>query len=76
MKTWQKKTSGWDNIPSVIWKHEKYHEDFLFFYNETFLGRKPSAFSESYMITIAKKRDITNPSNYRGITLTGIAAKV
>ena len=72
----RQKASGPDNIPASIWKHEKFRDDLLFFCNETYEGRKPSDLSMSRMIALAKKGDLSNPTNYRGITLAPIAAKI
>ena len=70
------KTAGPDNIPSIIWKHLLFHKELLYFCNETFQGNKPSSFSISCMFTIAKKGDLQEPTNYRGITLSAIASKI
>ena len=70
------KSSGPDNIPAVIWKSPLFHETLLKFCNETLFGNKPKAFSLSSIIPIPKKGDLSSPSNYRGITLSPIAAKI
>ena len=70
------KSSGPDNIPAVIWKSPLFHETLLNFCNETLTGNKPKAFSLSFIVPIPKKGDLSTPSNYRGITLSPIAAKI
>ena len=60
----------------MLWKDHNFHIKLFYFCNETLEGNKPSAFSKSNMITILKKGDLSQPSSYRGITLTSIASKV
>ena len=60
----------------MLWKDHNFHTKLLYFCNETLGGYKQSAFLKSNMITIPKKGDLSQPSNYRGITLTSIASKV
>ena len=72
----KQKTSAPDNIPTMLWKDHNFHTKPLYFCNETLEINKPSAFSKSNVITIPKKVDLSQPSNYRGITLTSNAPKV
>ena len=39
-------------------------------------GSKPEALSRSTIIPLPKKGDLSLPSNYRGITLSALAAKL
>ena len=75
-KVRNQKSAGPYNIPAIIWKHPLFHKDLFHFCNETFKGNKPSSFTKSCMFTIAKKGDLQNPNNYRGITLSAIASKI
>ena len=68
--------SGPNNIPTMLWKDYNFHIQLLYFCNETLEGYRLLAFSKSNMITIMKKGNSSQPSNYRGITLTSIASKV
>ena len=70
------KTPGPDNIPAFIWKCPLFHQELLDFCNDTYVGNKPDAFSQSAIIPLPKKGDLSLPSNYRGITLSPIAAKI
>ena len=70
------KTPGPDNIPAIVWKNPLYHQQLLDFCNETMKGNKPNALSRSTIIPIPKKGDLSLPSNYRGITLSALAAKL
>lgn len=70
------KTHGPDNIPASVWKCPLFHQNLLDFCNNTYVGNKPEAFSKSAIIPLPKKGDLSLPSNYRGITLSPIAAKI
>ena len=70
------KTPGPDNIPAIIWKNSLFHKQLLDFCNETMKGNKPEALSRSTIIPLPKKGDLSLPSNYRGITLSALAAKL
>ena len=48
----------------------------LDFCNETMKGNKPEALSRFPLISLPKKGDLSLPSNYRGITLSALAAKL
>ena len=70
------KTPDPDNIPAIIWKNSLFQEQLLDFCNETMKGNKPEALSRSTIIPLPKKGDLSLPSNYRGITLSSLAAKL
>ena len=71
------KSSGLDQIPTVLWKDPNFSEILLEFCNHTFDSHTPpSAWLTGGIIPVPKKGDLTLPSNYRGITLMPIAAKV
>ena len=72
----KQKASGPDNIPTMLWKDHNFHTELLYFCNETLEGNKPLPFSKSNMISMPKKVDLSQPLNYRGITLTSIVSKV
>ena len=72
----KQKASGPDNILTMLWKDQNFHTELLYFCNEILEGNTPLAFSKSNMITILRKCDLSQPSNYRGITLTSIISKV
>ena len=72
----KQKASGPDNIPTMLWKDHNFHTELLYFCHETLEGNKPSPFSKSNMISMPKKVDLSQPLNYRGITLTSIVSKV
>ena len=64
------------NIPALIWKYPIFKNEPLTFCNEGLNERFPSASSKSSMFATQKKGDLKLPSNYRGITLTAISAKI
>ena len=75
-KLTKSKAPGPENIPAMIWKHPIFKNELLTFCNEALNGLLPSAFSKSSMFVTPKKGDLKLPSNYRGITLTAISAKI
>ena len=71
------KSSGLDNIPTVLWKDPIFLDLLLEFCNHTFNNLvPPSAWLTGGIIPVPKKGDLTLASNYRGITLMPIAAKI
>ena len=71
------KSSGLDNIPTVLWKDPIFLDILLDFCNHTFeYLSPPSAWLTGGFIPVPKKGDLTLASNYRGITLMPIAAKI
>jgi exonuclease III len=72
-----KKTPGPDNIPPLIWKDENFHPLLLDICNHVYSTHDaPPVWLTSNTIPIPKKGNLTLPENYRGISLTSIAAKV
>jgi len=68
---------GLDSIPLELWKSPKFRPHLLHFCNRTLLhGDKPRQWSTGGIIPIPKKGDLSQTSNYRGITLSSIGAKI
>lgn len=71
------KSVGLDGIPLELWKSEEFKTHLLGYCNHALLNNvKPSQWSTSGIIPIAKKGDLSKPTNYRGISLMSIAAKL
>ena len=71
------KAFGPDNIPAIIWKDEIFHELLLKLCNRTFSTlQAPKIWHRSQIIPMPKKGDLSLVTNYRGISLMSIAAKI
>ena len=71
------KAAGLDEVPAEVWKTGKFNQILLEICNDTLLeGRKPQEWSISGIVPIPKKGDLSRATNYRGISLTSIAAKI
>ena len=71
------KSFGPDNIPAIIWKDENFHKLLLQLCNHTLSTFKaPKIWHQSQIIAMPKKGDLSLVTNYRGISLMSIAAKL
>ena len=71
------KAFGPDNIPALIWKDEHFNSILLNLCNHNFDTYKPpNIWHKSQIIPMPKKGDLSLPTNYRGILLMPIAAKI
>ena len=71
------KAAGLDEIPAEVWKTGRFNNILLDICNGTLLrGEKPQEWSLSGIVPIPKKGDLSKATNYRGISLTSIAAKI
>ena len=71
------KAFGPDNIPAVIWKDSLFHQLLLKLCNFCFVNKVcPSFWLKSQIIPVPKKGDLSLTTNYRGISLLPIAAKI
>ena len=71
------KLFGADNIPAIIWKDENFHKLLLQLCNHTLSTFKaPKIWHQSQIIAMLKKGDLSFVTNYRGISLMSIAAKL
>lgn len=71
------KAFGPDNIPALIWKDSHFQTLLLNLCNHTFITHKPpKVWHTSQIIPVPKKGDLSLATNYRGISLMSIAAKI
>ena len=72
------KAFGPDNIPTIIWKDEHFHELLLNLCNYCAFDHKicPTSWRKSQIIPVPKKGNLSLVTNYRGISLIPIAAKI
>ena len=70
------KAPGLDEIPAEVWKTGILNRPLLDVCNKMLKGEKPSIWTKSIIIPLPKKGDLSVPPNYRGISLTPIAAKI
>ena len=71
-----KKAAGPDSIPPEVWKTEAFNDIILKLCNAMYNGESIEKWSEGCILPFPKKGDLSDPKNYRGITLTPIAAKI
>ena len=71
------KAFGPDNIPAIIWKDNLFHDLLLKLCNFCLINKTcPTSWRTSQIIPVPKKGDLTLVTNYRGISLLPIAAKI
>ena len=71
------KAFGPDNIPALIWKDEQFEILLLNLCNHTFETHiPPNIWHTSQIIPMPKKGDLSLATNYRGISLMPISAKI
>ena len=70
------KAPGPDGIPPEVWKRCDLDDILLRYANRLLEGEKPNQWSESNLVTLPKDGDLGITSNYRGIALSSVAAKI
>ena len=70
------KASGLDEIPAEVWKIDDLHQVLLDFCNNAYNEDPINRWREGCLLPIPKKGNLAITKNYRGITLTAIAANV
>ena len=72
----QNKKAGLDGIPPEVWKIGKYNDVLLYYCNEVYKGSVIQSWTEGCILPFPKKGNLGKTSNYRGINLTSVAAKI
>ena len=75
-KTKLNKSAGIDEIPPEVWKYGYFNDQLLEFCNDLFSQKPIEYWTKGCILPFPKKGDLTVTDNYRGITLTCIAAKL
>jgi len=70
------KAPGLDGIPPEVWKTKAFNNILLTLCNKVYNGNSIEAWTTGCILPFPKKGDLGITNNYRGITLTSIAAKV
>ena len=70
------KAAGLDNIPIEVWKSNALNRQLLEVCNRTVNGDRSETWVKSGLVPLPKKGDLGDTGNYRGISLTVIAAKI
>jgi len=70
------KACGLDNIPAEVWKMDDFNDILLQLCNAVYYGNPIDKWRQGCILPFPKKGDLGLASNYRGITLTSIAAKI
>ena len=65
-----------DGIRTNIWKTGKFNDLLLYYCNEVYNGNVIQSWTEGCILPFPKKGNLGQTSNYSGITLTSIAAKI
>jgi len=70
------KSCGEDGIPAEVIKYCNIQDIILYFCNKAFHDNcRPDQWNKTNIIPIPKSGDLSNPENYRGISLTSIISK-
>lgn len=71
-----KKAAGLDGIPPEVWKTRQFDSILLELCNKVYYGQTIEKWTKGCILPFPKKGDLGVTKNYRGITLTAIAAKI
>ena len=70
------KAVGLDEIPAEVWKTGCLVDQLLIVSNKTYHGNAPNLWLKGGILPFPKKGDLSKTANYRGITVTAVAAKI
>ena len=75
-KTKNRKVAGLDDIPPEVWKTRQFDDILLWHCNAVYNQNTIDRWRKWCLLPFPKKGDLRLAKNYRGITLTSIAAKI
>ena len=77
MKNFKNKTAAeLDGITPKVWKTGKFNDLLLYYCNEVYNENVTQSWTEGCILPFPKKGSLGQTSNYSGIILTSIAAKI
>ena len=71
-----RKAVGLDEVPPEVWKTRKIDVILLWYCNAVYNRNRIDRWTKGFILPFPKKDDYGIVNNYRGITLTSIAAKI
>ena len=71
-----RKAAGLDEIPPEVWKTRQFDDILLRHCNAVYNQNPIDRWKKGFILPFPKKGDLVLAKNYRGITLTSIAAKI
>ena len=71
-----RKAAGLDKIPPEVWKTRQFNDILLWHCNAVYNQNPIDRWMKGCILSFPKKGDLGLAKNYRGITLTSIAAKI
>ena len=71
-----RKAAGLDEVPPEVWKSRKFDDILLRLCNAVYNQKAIEKWTKGCILPFPKKGDLGIAKNYRGITLTAIAAKI
>ena len=75
-KTKTRKAAGLDTVPPEVWKTQNFNDILLQLCNNVYNQQPIKSWTEGCILPFPKKGNLSEVKNYRGITLTAIAAKI
>ena len=72
----EKKATGLDGIPAEAWKLDCFNDQLLEVCNKAYHGDIPDMWLKGAILPFPRKGDLGSTSNYRGITLLAVGAKI
>ena len=74
--TQNNKATGLDGIPAEVWKLDCLKDKLLEVCNKAYNGDVPTIWRKGAILPVPKKGNLGKTTDYRGITLTAVSAKI